>query len=202
MSHPPRGHDIRAEQQGIVRATIDIAAPVEDVFRALADPQELAAWLGANAPARERRGDALHAHAGTSWCASVLAPDGTPGVVRGEYGYVAPPHFLESAWEASWNHYERERVSFSLARIEVGGMACTRVTVTHTRATGLRATTSTLSRPNDVSAAGAWPSLLARLAAHVVTACAPARWGASHAGAQSDWFDALHRAVVDTHHAH
>jgi len=203
MSQPLSRQGIQPEQPGIVRATIDIAAPIDEVFRALADPQELAAWLGEGTPAGERSDEPPHAHVGTSWRAHVLAPDGTAGVVLGQYAYVVPPHFLESTWEASWNQYVRERVSFSLVSVEVGGVAGTRVMVTHTRAAArLHVTTSTLSRTNDVSTAEAWASSLPRLAAHVAASSSVARWGSPHTGTPDAWFDALHRAIVDTHHAH
>jgi uncharacterized protein YndB with AHSA1/START domain len=184
----------RAEPADVVRASVDIAAPPAEVFRALVDPRELAAWLGGEPmpadPRDPHSGDATRVLPGAGWRAPAIAPDGTVGVVSGEYLSVAPPYRLETTWRASWSDVATERVRFELVPIDIGGVAGTRVTVTHTRARSRRhATTSTLSR-TPVHADDAWPSLLARLAAHVATT-----------GALVHGFDALHRAVVDLHHA-
>jgi uncharacterized protein YndB with AHSA1/START domain len=186
-----------AEPAGIVRASVDIAAPVADVFRALVDPRELAAWLGGEPmPADVRDGDprsddAARLVPGARWRSPAITPDGTAGTVSGEYLSVAPPHHLETTWRASWNDFATERVRFELVPIDAGGVAGTRVTVTHTRAPSSRqATTSVLSR-TPMQGEAAWPSLLARLAAHVATT-----------GTLVHGFDALHRAVVELHHAH
>jgi uncharacterized protein YndB with AHSA1/START domain len=183
--------DSPAEPAGVVRASVDIAAPVADVFRALVDPQELAAWLGGEPmPADPRSDDAPRILPGAGWRAPAIAPDGTAGTLSGEYLSVAPPYRLETTWRASWNDFATERVRFELVPIDVGGVAGTRVTVTHARARSPRhATTSALSR-TPLHADDAWPSLLARLAAHVATTCALVHG-----------FDALHRAVVELHHA-
>jgi uncharacterized protein YndB with AHSA1/START domain len=185
-----------AEPAGIVRASVDIAAPIADVFRALVDPRELAAWLGGEpmpADARDRDprlDDAARVLPGAAWRSPAIAPDGTAGVLSGEYLNVAPPYRLETTWRASWNDFATERVRFELVPIEVGGVAGTRVTVIHTRAqSSLHATTSALSRAS-IEADDVWRSLLARLAVHVATA-----------GALVHGFDALHRAVVELHHA-
>jgi uncharacterized protein YndB with AHSA1/START domain len=182
------------EPAGIVRASVDIAAPAAEVFRALVDPRELAAWLGGEPmpadPRDEQPTDASRPLPSSEWRAPAIAPDGTVGVVSGEYLSVAPPHRLETTWRASWNDAATERVHFELVPIDIGGVAGTRVTVTHVRARSRRhATTSALSR-TPVYAADLWPSLLARLAAHVATT-----------GTLVHGFDALHRAVVDLHHA-
>jgi uncharacterized protein YndB with AHSA1/START domain len=185
-----------AEPAGIVRASVDIAAPLADVFRALVDPRELAAWLGGEPmPADEcdrdpRADDAVRVRPGAGWRAPAIAPDGTAGVVSGEYLSVAPPCRLETTWRASWNDFATDRVRFELVPIDVGGVIGTRVTVTHTRAELSRhATTSALAHAS-VHAGEVWPSLLARLAAHVATT-----------GTFVHDFDALHRAVVELHHA-
>ena len=194
------------EPAGIVRATIDIAAPATEVFRALVDPRELAAWLGGEPSATDPRDDdssgpPVRPLPGSGWRAPAIAPDGTTGSVAGEYLSVVPPHRLESTWRASWNDFATERVRFELVPIDVGGAEGTRVTVTHTRATShLHATRSTLSHAKGMWETP-WPSLLAQLAAHVATVSALARWGTPRAGTPADWFDALHRAVLDTHHA-
>ena len=190
-----------AQPADIVRASVDIAAPVADVFRALVDPRELAAWLGGEPmpsdPRVERSVDPSRPPVG-EWRAPAIAPDGTIGVVTGEYGYCAPPHFLETTWRASWNRAATDRVRFQLVPIDVGGVAGTRVIVTHTRARSPLRVTTAMSH-TDLPAP-AWDSWLAQLSAHVVTVAALGR-SSSRDGASFDSFDALHRAVVELHHA-
>jgi uncharacterized protein YndB with AHSA1/START domain len=206
MPHPhPIGDRLDApfEPAAMVRASVDIAAPPVDVFRALIDPRELAAWLGSEtmlgAPRDEHQTDPPGPLLGTAWRAPAIAPDGTTGTVAGEYLSVAPPHWLETTWRASWNDLATERVRFELVPIDVSGVEGTRITVTHTRAEArLHATIATLSHAGPP--VEAWPSLLARLATHVVTMSALARWSGHDAPAASS-FDALHRAVVDLHRA-
>jgi uncharacterized protein YndB with AHSA1/START domain len=188
----------------VVRESVDIAASPDAVFRALVDPHELAAWLGGDEPRDPREPevppDDHAAAAGRSWRAPALAPDGTRGSVRGEYLVVDPPRRLETTWRASWNHFVPERVRFELVPIDVGGTTGTRVTVTHTRAiVRLLATASAETRASAI-ANDLWPSLLARLAAHVAIVTTAAHWAESQHGSPEHWFDALHRAVVATHH--
>ena len=192
-----------AEPAGIVRASVDIAASPAEVFRALVEPCELAAWLGGEPMPADPRDAQPDEHSnpqpGAVWRAPAIAPDGTSGVVAGEYLLVLPPHALETTWRASWNDFATERVRFQLVPVDVGGVAGTRVTVTHTRAE------ARLLAPSNAFAATAahadvWPAFLARLAAYVATASALAHW-AGRDGASADAFGALHRAVVDLHGA-
>ena len=192
-----------AEPAGIVRASVDIAASAMEVFRSLADPRELAAWLGGEPtsadPRDEPPGDRAHPLPGAAWSAPAIAPDGTRGTVAGEYVLVFPPHVVETTWRASWNDFAIERVRFQLAPVDVGGVAGTRVTVTHTRAEArLLAPSSAFA--GTAALADAWPAFLARLAAHVATASALVRWSGRD-GTPTESFDALHRAVIDLHHA-
>ena len=192
-----------AEPAGIVRASVDIAASPAAVFRALIEPRELAAWLGGEPmpadPRHEQPDCDSTPQPGTAWHVPAIAPDGTRGTVAGEYQLVHPPHVLETTWRASWNDFATDRVRFQLVPVDIGGVAGTRVTVTHARAESrLHATRATLSRAD--TPADAWYSWLARLAAHVTTARALAQWSGRE-GAAADAFGALHRAVVDLHHA-
>jgi uncharacterized protein YndB with AHSA1/START domain len=185
----------------VVRASIDIAAPPADVFRALADPRELAAWLGGEpvaAPTDAPQGPGTRASdaPASRWTARVVAPDGSTGTVSGEYGQMLPPHRLETTWRASWNDFAVERVRFELAPIDVGGVGGTRVTVTHTRARTLMHAPS-IAFAGSIAFGDVWPSLLARLAVHVGTTGALARWGQDSDARDS--FDALHRAVIALH---
>jgi uncharacterized protein YndB with AHSA1/START domain len=190
----------------VVQASVDIAASPTDVFHALADPRELTAWLGGGDPdltypeqpdepsARPAEGPAGR------WDARVVAPDGTAGVVTGEYGHVVPPRLLETTWRASWNDFAVERVRFELVPIDVGGVAGTRVTVTHTRAAA-RWLAPSSAFAGGVARAELWPTCLARLATYVATAITVREWDATSHGSPADAFDALHRRVVELHRA-
>lgn len=198
--------EMEPEPARMVLASVEIAAPPDAVFRALADPRALAAWLGGADPHDDRR-DAPAAspphemNPGGSWLAHVLAPDGMPGTVSGEYLYVVPPRSLTTTWAASWNRFVQEEVSFQLVPIEVGGTPGTRVTVTHRRRAGMLVGHTTVG---TVRGAGAieddiWPTWLAQLAVYVATWTALARWGTPPEGDATDRFDALHRRVVAIH---
>ncbi len=121
-----------------IRSVVDIAAPPDEVFRALTDPRELAAWLGDGAAApvevEPRWAAPTVPTTGQSWRAPALGPGGMPGWVRGEYLLVQPPHRLETTWRASWDEQTPDRVVFELVPIDVGGRIGTSLTVTHTRA--------------------------------------------------------------------
>jgi uncharacterized protein YndB with AHSA1/START domain len=203
----PTGNPIErlATTAHVVRESIDIAAPAAEVFNALSDPCQLAEWLaGDAAPSPSDANESQAAREletpAPRWAARVVAPDGTIGWVTGEYGSVVPPHRLETTWCASWNDFAPERVCFDLLPIDVGGMVGTRVTVTHTRAlTRMLAPSGAFAR--SIVNADVWPSVLARLAAHVVSVQPLARSGVPGDAAR-DTFEALHRAVVELHHAH
>jgi uncharacterized protein YndB with AHSA1/START domain len=151
-THRTRGAD------RIVRESIDIAASPEDVFHALTDPRELAAWLvGADDfAAGEWAADAAP---GTSWSAPAMAPDGAPGSVRGEFLVVDSPRRLVSTWHASWDHYARTIVRYELEPVNVEGAEGTRVTVFHSAPAVRSLHASQFGAPR-----GSWTVMLARLA--------------------------------------
>ena len=202
-----------------VCVSAEIEAPPDVVFRALADPRELVAWLSdmpssdpaqaspsdpSRDAANDERDDAessfTYPIGGAGWLAHVRAPDGTPGTVSGEFLYVAPPRSLTTTWSASWNRFAREEVRFELAPIDVGGVAGTRVTVTHRRRSTMLVREATIASAHaSVDAADeTWTTLLARLAAYVATRNALASFGIATSDlAQA--FGALHRRVVAIH---
>ena len=184
----------------VIRVTEDIAAPPESVFRALVDPLELAAWLGGEHESADSPSASAPPAPGRAWRAIALAPDGTRGVVSGEYVLVDPPRRLETTWRTSWTGEAPERVRFELAPIEIGGQPGTRITVTHTRAElRAHATVSTVAHASTGIEDDLWPTLLARLIAYVTTIDALARWGDSSSGDLAHAFGALHRRVVAIH---
>jgi uncharacterized protein YndB with AHSA1/START domain len=141
-----------------VRAVIDIAATPEDVFEALTNPRELAAWLGGvDDYSLDEWND--EPTAGVTWRSSAIGPDGADGSVRGEFLIVDSPRRLVSTWHASWDHYERSIVRYELEPVEVEGVAGTRVTVIHSALVALGQRVSQLGAARD-----GWTMMLARLA--------------------------------------
>jgi uncharacterized protein YndB with AHSA1/START domain len=216
MTHPigDRFREAWPEPARVIHASIEIAAAPDVVFRALADPRELVAWLGdarpADAPSEPSRDDSdaaspslapfTHPGGGAGWLAHVRAPDGTPATVSGEFLYVVPPRSLVTTWSASWNGFVQDQVTFELTPIEVDGGAGTRVTVTH-RMRGkhvLREATRASAHVMRATADDTLKTLLARLAAHVAMHALvhpgdPSGSDLAHA------FDALHRRVIAIH---
>jgi uncharacterized protein YndB with AHSA1/START domain len=201
---------VRDDERETVRASVDVVATPDAVFRALVEPRERAAWLGGGDPrdagdASDGRSDeggdgsvSHQAHPGARWHSPAIAPDGTAGTVAGEYLHVAPPRRLDTTWRASWNDFAPEHVRFELVPIEVDGAPGTRVTVTHTRLPRGATTTARLGlsslHPRAPVTGEQWSSLLTRLAAHAAARSLAAHWTGDAPDAH--WFDALHRAVV------
>jgi uncharacterized protein YndB with AHSA1/START domain len=223
MTHPIGdlfGREREPEPTRSIQASVEIAATPDVVFRALADPHELVAWLG-DAPAHdtplappgEQRNEPEHDDApspsvpytyprgGASWLAHVRAPDGTPGTISGEFLYVVPSRSLTTTWAASWNRFVQDEVTFELAPVDVAGVAGTRVTVTHRQSTHMLVREATIASARTVVDADgdAWVALLARLATYVAMSSAFARWGAAAGDDFTQAFGALHRRVVDIH---
>jgi uncharacterized protein YndB with AHSA1/START domain len=142
----------------IVRAVIEIAATPEDVFEALTDPRELAAWLGGTDDYSLREWNDAPA-AGVTWQSPAIGPDGATGMVRGEFLAVDAPRRLVSTWHASWDHYARSIVCYELEPAEVEGVAGTRLTVIHSAPAVCAQHVSQLG-----VARGGWTLMLARLA--------------------------------------
>jgi uncharacterized protein YndB with AHSA1/START domain len=202
-----------------VRASVEIEAPPDVVFQALADPRELVAWLGdmpsgdaelesPSDPAPDAKSDEgddrtptfTYPIGGAGWLAHVRAPDGSPGTVSGEFLYVVPSRSLTTTWSASWNRFAQEEVRFELAPIEVAGVAGTRVTVTHRRRNVMLVREATIASAHTGANAedDAWAAVLARLAMYIATRNALASSGIA-AGDLAHAFGALHRRVVAIH---
>jgi uncharacterized protein YndB with AHSA1/START domain len=113
-----------------VRATVEIAAPPEEVFEALTDPAQLEEWWG-TPDSYHTSGWQLEPRSGGEWSVHTEAPDGTEASVHGEYRVVDPPRTLEFTWAASWDDFAETTVRFDLAPAVVRGVSGTRVTVTH-----------------------------------------------------------------------
>jgi uncharacterized protein YndB with AHSA1/START domain len=111
--------------EGIVLATVDIKAPIERVFAALTDPQQLPKWWGSDDLYRTTAMTS-DLREGGAWKSSGTGADGTSFDVGGTYTRVESPYRLEMTWCPSWETFE-SHVSYSLTAIEGG----TRVTARH-----------------------------------------------------------------------
>jgi uncharacterized protein YndB with AHSA1/START domain len=142
-----------------MRAVIEIAAAPEDVFQALTNPREIAAWLGGvdDYSLCDEWND--EPTAGVTWRSPAIGPDGADGSVRGEFLIVDGPRRLVSTWHASWDHFERSIVRYELEPVEVEGVAGTRVTVIHSAPVACGQRVSQLGAARD-----GWTMMLVRLA--------------------------------------
>jgi uncharacterized protein YndB with AHSA1/START domain len=113
--------------EGVIVATVDIAAPRERVFRALTDPQELMQWWGSP---ETYRADAREAdlRVGGRWRVEGKGADGTPYSVFGEFLEIEPPARLVHTWCHDWDQdHPATKVTYVLDAVSGG----TRVTVRH-----------------------------------------------------------------------
>lgn len=145
--------------ENVVRSVVEIAATPEDVFAALTDPRELAAWLGGADDYSSSTNWGEEPEAGATWQSPAIGPDGSIGTVRGEFLTIDAPRRIVSTWHASWDHYERTIVRYELEPVEVDGAAGTRLTVIHSAPHASAARVSQLGAARD-----GWTLMLARLA--------------------------------------
>jgi uncharacterized protein YndB with AHSA1/START domain len=112
--------------EGLILATVDIAAPVEKVFRCLTDPVELVAWWGSEDLYRAESCESDF-RVGGLWTVRGRMRDGKPYAVRGEYLLIEPPSRLVQTWAYDWDAAQQTTVAYQLEAIEGG----TRVIVRH-----------------------------------------------------------------------
>jgi uncharacterized protein YndB with AHSA1/START domain len=105
-------------QAGTVRATVEIAAAPDAVFKALTDPAELARWWGS--PDLYQTHDwKVDLRPGGKWSCKARSAQGA-GEVRGEVLAVEPPRLLEYTWEPSWEQYQQSIVRYTLEKVPGG----------------------------------------------------------------------------------
>jgi uncharacterized protein YndB with AHSA1/START domain len=112
---------------GTIHAQIDIDAPPADVYQALTDPAELAAWWGS--PDTYRTFDwAIDLRVGGAWSCQAEDPaTGRQSTVRGEYLELDPPHRLAYTWQPSWDNFLATVIRIELQPVPSG----TRVRLIH-----------------------------------------------------------------------
>ena len=126
MTAKSEAHAVADAEQGLVLATVDIAAPPERVFEALVRSEDVLRWWGHGGAYRTTEWEA-DVRPGGKWRAGGHMPDGRAYKVEGEFTEVAPPHRLGFTWKPDWDAPNETRVTYRLEPLETG----TRVTLRH-----------------------------------------------------------------------
>jgi uncharacterized protein YndB with AHSA1/START domain len=104
--------------RGRIRAQVDIAAPPEEVFAALTEPAQLAAWWGGE---QYRTHDwQLDLRPGGRWSCCATGPGGG-STVGGQILALEPPHLLAYTWNPSWAPGLSTVVRYTLGATPAGG---------------------------------------------------------------------------------
>lgn len=111
---------------GTIIATVEIAAPIERVFRAITSSEEIVRWWGAP-----------DVYTTTEWVSDVrrggkfraggAMPDGSRFAIEGEYLEVDPHHTVVHTWAPDFDEGQVTTVRYRLDTIEGG----TKVTLRH-----------------------------------------------------------------------
>jgi uncharacterized protein YndB with AHSA1/START domain len=111
--------------RGLILASVEIAAPIERVFRAITS-DEITKWWGSPDEYRVTEYTA-DVHPGGRWRSSGLGADGHAFTVEGEFREIDPPRLVVQTWRAPWDGNNETVLTYRLEPIEGG----TRVTVRH-----------------------------------------------------------------------
>jgi uncharacterized protein YndB with AHSA1/START domain len=111
--------------QGRIVATVEIAAPPERVFQALAS-EELVEWWGSPEDYRTTRWTG-ELRVGGAWRTEGMSADGKPFAVGGEFLEIDRPRRLVQTWRAPWDDNQVTTITYRLEPTAAG----TRLTVTH-----------------------------------------------------------------------
>ena len=101
---------------------IYIAAPPEEVFRALVDPELVVKWWGGQGAGQRFRCTRFECdlRPGGTWRSTGVDGQGRPFEATGEYVQVDPPRLLVQTWVASWAAEVRTTVRWELQPIANG----------------------------------------------------------------------------------
>lgn len=113
-------------EQGLVLASVEIAAPPERVFDALVKADDVLHWWGSDDTYRTTEWEA-DVRPGGAWRAGGRMPNGSTFAVHGKFLEVAQPHRLVLTWRPDWDGENETRITYLLEPIETG----TRLTVRH-----------------------------------------------------------------------
>lgn len=110
---------------GLLLADVEIAAPIERVFRAISTA-EVARWWGSDETYRVTRWVG-ELRVGAPWLSEGVNADGTPFSVGGQFLRIEPPRLLVQTWDPKWVEGPPTTLTWRLEPIDGG----TRVTVRH-----------------------------------------------------------------------
>lgn len=101
---------------------IYIAAPPEDVFRALVNPELVVKWWGGQGAEQSFRCTRFESdlRVGGKWRSTGVDAQGRPFEAAGEYVEVDPPHLLVQTWVASWTAQVKTTVRWELQSTDDG----------------------------------------------------------------------------------
>jgi uncharacterized protein YndB with AHSA1/START domain len=145
--------------EGRILASVEIAAPAERVFHAIAS-EEISSWWGSPEvyTTTAWTGDV---HPGGRWRADGVGADGKPFSVEGEFREVDPPRKLVQTWRAAWDGGNETTITWLLEPVEEG----TRLTLRHDGFSG---------RADSCSGhANGWERVLGWLNGHLTKAAPP-----------------------------
>jgi uncharacterized protein YndB with AHSA1/START domain len=161
MTKPSEARAIADVTEGMILATVEIAAPPARVFAALTQSEEIVRWWGSDELYRTTAWTADF-RVGGRWRADGVGADGSPFFVEGEFLEIDPPHRLVQTWRPPFDGGHTTTLSYRLEPTELG----TRVTLRHSGFTG---------RPDSCrSHANGWVRVFGWLAAHLRPAAPPA----------------------------
>jgi uncharacterized protein YndB with AHSA1/START domain len=159
MSSNSRARAVADHAEGRILASIEIAAPPERIFRALASNEILDWWVRPGVfNTTEWTGDV---RVGGSWRASGDAR-GRPYVLEGEFLAVDPPRKLAHTWHGVGAPDAPTTVTYLLDRLDGG----TRITLRHR---------GFASREACANTCIGWETSFDHLAASLATELAPSR---------------------------
>jgi uncharacterized protein YndB with AHSA1/START domain len=126
MSSTKQATAVADVENGLILATVEIAAPPERVFEALTRAEDVLRWWGSEQAYRTTLWEA-DVRPGGKWRAEGQMSDGRAFAVEGEYGEVDKAHRLAFTWRPDWDAPHETLVTYILEPIEKG----TRLTLRH-----------------------------------------------------------------------
>jgi len=126
MSFAKQATAVADVENGLILATVEIAAPPERVFEALTCANDVLRWWGGEHAYRTTLWEA-DVRPGGKWRAEGQMSDGRAFAVEGEYGEVEKAHRLAFTWRPDWDAPHETLVTYILEPIERG----TRLTLRH-----------------------------------------------------------------------
>jgi uncharacterized protein YndB with AHSA1/START domain len=122
----PLARSVADVTEGVIHASVEIAAPPERVFRALTDPAEVVKWWGS--PDTYGVDEfAADLRVGGRWHSRGHSADGKPFKTEGEFLELDPPRLIVQTWNPDWAPGTNTKLTYRLDPIAGG----TRLTVRH-----------------------------------------------------------------------